>query len=259
MSKLRKIANVFIGFGILLAVWEALVLSGKYEPSLLPSPAKVVEGMKELIVNGVLFTDIKVSLFRFFLGYLSAVVSAIILGLVFGWFQKLWGIFDPIAQILRPISPIAWSPFIVLWFGIGDIPAIVIIFIAAFFPVLLSTVSAVKNIDRTYLKVAKNFGIKQPSILTKIIFPAVFPNIATGLHIAVGTAWIFLVAGEMVGAQSGLGYLIVDSRNSIRSDLLLAGIIFIGILGLLLDKLIVLFEKWIGKTWGIAVPGQGGK
>ncbi|PRR84961.1 putative aliphatic sulfonates transport permease protein SsuC [Clostridium luticellarii] len=258
MGKLRKLINIFIGFGILIALWEGMVLSGKYEESLLPSPIKVAKGMEELVLNGVLIDDIKVSLFRFFSGYLSAVIIAVILGLIFGWFDKLWGIFDPIAQILRPISPIAWSPFIVLWFGIGDIPAIVIIFIAAFFPVLLATVAAVRKIDKTYLKVAKNFGIKQPQIFTKIIFPAAFPNIATGLHIAVGTAWIFLVAGEMVGAQSGLGYLIVDSRNSLRSDLLLAGIIFIGILGLLLDKLIVIFEKWVGKTWGI-VPGREGE
>ncbi|MBR9647329.1 ABC transporter permease subunit [Clostridium tyrobutyricum] len=258
MSKSRKLISGFIGFGVLLVIWEVMVLSGGYEPSLLPSPIKVLNGMKELIANGVLIADIKISLFRFFLGYLSSVVAAIILGVIFGWFESLWSIFDPIAQLLRPISPIAWSPFIVLWFGIGNIPAIVIIFIASFFPVLLSTVSAVRKIDKTYLKVAKNFGIKQPYIFIKIIFPAAFPNIVTGLHIAVGTAWIFLVAGEMVGAQSGLGYLIVDSRNSLRSDLLLAGIIFIGILGLLLDKLLVIFEKWVEKTWGI-VSGQGGK
>lgn len=107
------------------------------------------------------------------------------------------------------------------------------------------------------MKVARNFGIKQPFVLTKIVFPAAFPNIVTGLHIALGSAWVFLVAGEMVGAQSGLGYLIIDARNSLRTDLLLAGIIVIGILGLLLDKLITVFEKWVGKTWGISSePGR---
>jgi NitT/TauT family transport system permease protein len=213
--------------------------------------------MKELIVSGILFTHIKVSLLRFFAGYSIAVILAVILGLVLGWFEKIWDIFDPIVQVLRPISPIAWFPFIVLLLGIGDLPAIAIIFIAAFFPVLLSTVSAVKKVDKTYLKVARNFGIKQPFVLTKIVFPAAFPNIVTGLHIALGSAWVFLVAGEMVGVQSGLGYLIIDARNSLRSDLLLSGIIFIGILGLLLDKLITVFEKWVGKTWGIASePGR---
>lgn len=251
MNKFRKFINVFIGLGILLVLWEWMILSGRYELSLLPSPFMVLKGTEELISNGTLVTHIKVSLLRFFIGYFSAVTIAVILGLVLGWFKKIGDILDPIFQVIRPISPIAWFPFIVLWFGIGDIPAIIIIFIAAFFPVVLSTISAVKKIDKTYLKVAKNFGIKQPYVLTKIVFPAIFPNIVNGLHIALGSAWVFLVAGEMVGAQSGLGFLIIDARNSLRSDLLLSGMIIIGILGLLLDKIILIFEKWVGKMWGI--------
>lgn len=257
MTKFRKLINIVIGLGLLLIGWEAVVLTGKYEPALLPSPLMVLRGIEELISNGTFFTHIKVSLFRFFIGYSIAVILAIILGIILGWFQKIWDVIDPIVQVLRPISPVAWFPFIVLWLGIGDIPAIAIIFIAAFFPVLLSTVSAVKKTDKTYLKVARNFGIKQPFVLTKIILPAAFPNIVTGLHLALGSAWIFLVSGEMVGAQSGLGYLIMDARNSLRTDLLLSAIIMIGVLGLLLDKLITLFEKWVGKTWGISSePGR---
>jgi len=251
MIKIKKAVNIFIGLSILVAIWEGIVLTGRYESSLLPSPLMVVAGISELLQEGTLFTNFKVSLMRFFAGYFSAAIIAIAFGLILGWFSKTWAIVDPIVQVLRPVSPIAWSPFIVLWAGIGDMPAIVIIFIAAFFPILLSTVSAVRKIDPTYLKVAQNFGIKQSDLLLKIIFPASFPFIANGLHIALGSAWIFLVAGEMVGAQSGLGYLIVDARNSIRLDLVLAGIIFIGISGLLLDKGIKLFENWIGKQWGV--------
>lgn len=213
--------------------------------------------MAELVRDGTLLEHITVSLYRFSVGYLSAIAAGIILGLIFGWFQRLWGVFDPVVQILRPISPIAWFPFIVLWFGIGNLPAIVIIFIAAFFPVLLSTVSSVSKVDQVYLKVARNYGIRQPHIFTKIIFPASFPFIANGLHIALGSAWVFLVAGEMVGAQSGLGFLIIDARNNLRSDLVLAGILFIGVSGLILDKLIRLLEKWVGKNWGI-VPNERG-
>ncbi|MBY6268027.1 ABC transporter permease [Parageobacillus thermoglucosidasius] len=251
MNTAKKLTNVIIGFSILIALWQTVIMIGNYEEALFPSPLKVGKGIWLLIANGTLLVHLKVSFIRFLIGYLSAVITAVILGLMLGRLAKLWNIIDPIVQILRPISPIAWSPFIVLWFGIGNIPAIVIIFIAAFFPVLLSTVSAVKKVDRTYLKVAENFEIKQPHLMTKIIFPAAFPFIANGLHIAIGTAWIFLVAGEMVGAQSGLGYLIVDARNSLRLDLVLAGIIFIGILGLILDKAIQLFERWIEKQWGM--------
>lgn len=137
-----------------------------------------------------------------------------------------------------------------LWFGIGDIPAIVIIFIAAFFPVLLSTVSAVGGIDPIYLKVSENFGIRQPQIMWKVIFPAAFPQIANGIHLALGTAWVFLVAGEMVGAQSGLGYLVIDARNNLRADILFADIIVIGLIGLFLDTLLKATEKQILKAWG---------
>ena len=137
--------------------------------------------------------------------------------------------------------------------GRGDLPAIVIIFIAAFFPVLLSTVAAVRNIDPVYLKVARNFGIKQPQLTWKVIFPAAFPQIANGIHLALGTSWIFLVAGEMVGAQSGLGYQIIDARNNIRADMLLATILVIGVIGILLDGLLKLAEKRILRAWGGAV------
>lgn len=249
--KLQPIIRALIGFTLLIVVWQAVFLLGGYDAVLFPPPADVWLGIVSIIQDGTLATHIQVSLYRFFAGYLSAVVVAILLGLVFGRLPFLWSILDPIAQVIRPVSPIAWSPFIVLWFGIGDIPAIVIIFIAAFFPVLLSTVSAVRKVDKNYLKVAENFEIRGIQLLTKVIFPAAFPMIANGLHIAVGTAWIFLVAGEMVGAQSGLGYLIIDARNSLRLDLVMAGIVFIGVAGFLLDRAVGLFESWINRQWGI--------
>jgi NitT/TauT family transport system permease protein len=252
MWGLNKTVNVIIGLAILLAIWQAVVATGKYEESLLPSPLNVARGIVEMIETGIIFTHLKVSLIRFAAGYLSASILAVALGLALGRIRRLWNIIDPIVQVIRPVSPIAWSPFIVLWFGIGDAPAIVIIFLAAFFPVLLSTVSAVRKVSPIYLKLAQNFELNRYSLLTKIIFPAAFPTIANGLHIAVGTAWIFLVSGEMVGAQSGLGFLIIDSRNMIRLDLVLAGILFIGICGLLLDQCVRLFERWMEKQWGIA-------
>lgn len=250
MATYRNISNVVIGFIILVIVWQLVIIIGKYDSALFPSPLHVWEGVVSLIKDGTFFIHFQVSLLRFLAGYLLAVVCAVTLGLLLGRVPALWGVIDPIVQLLRPVSPIAWSPFIVLWFGIGNIPAIVIIFIAAFFPVLLSTVSAVRKVDKTYLKVAENLELTRFSLLRKIMFPAAFPIIANGLHIAVGTAWIFLVAGEMVGAQSGLGYLIVDARNSMRLDLVMAGILFIGLSGLLLDKLVGLFERSINRILG---------
>lgn len=256
MDILKKILKIIVSISILVGIWQLIVKTGRYEPSLLPSPARVFTGMTELINDGTLFTHFRVSLTRFFTGYLAAIIAGITLGLLLGWNKRVWSFIDPIVQVLRPVSPIAWFPFIVLWFGIGDAPAVVIIFIAGFYPILLSTVSGVGRVDAIYIKVAENFGIRQPQLLFKIILPAAFPLIANGLHIALGAAWVFLVAGEMVGAQSGLGYLIIDARNSLRSDLVLAGIIFIGVLGLLLDRLIKLLESSIERQWGISCVGR---
>lgn len=160
---------------------------------------------------------------------------------------------NPVVQIIRPIAPVAWLPFLVLLTGIGDVPAIAIIFIAGFFPILLSTVSAVKNMDPIYLKIARNFDLTQAQTLRKIVYPAVFSQIIASLHQALSTCWIFLVSGEMVGSQSGLGFLVMDSKNCIRADALLATMITIGIIGLLLDFLIGWIEKKIGSRWGFGI------
>lgn len=250
MAILKKISPIAIGFILLIILWQLAIIIGGHQAALFPPPLKVGEALVAIISDGSLFGHIQISLFRFFSGYLIAVVVAIVLGLILGRLPIIWSVLDPVVQVLRPVSPIAWSPFIVLWFGIGNMPAIVIIFIAAFFPVLLSTVSAVKKVDKTYLRIASNFEMSPFETLRKIVLPASFPMIANGLHMALGSAWIFLVAGEMVGAQSGLGFLIVDARNSLSLDLVMACIVVIGVLGLILDKGIHYFESYVNKVWG---------
>lgn len=250
MKKLLALKNVVISIAILIIIWQILFTVSNYDAALFPSPKMAFDALVEMIENGRLFENISTSMYRFAAGYLTSVTVAVLLGLILGRLPKVFQYVNPALQLLRPISPTAWMPFIVLLFGIGDVPAVVIIFIAAFFPVLLSTVAAVGNIDPIYLKVSKNFGISQPALTWKVIFPAAFPQIANGIHLALGTAWIFLVAGEMVGAQSGLGYQIIDARNNIRADILLATILVIGIIGILLDGLLKLIEKLILRSWG---------
>lgn len=250
MKKMLSLKNIVISLVLLLIVWQLAFWGSDFNSALFPSPLQAFNALTEMVSNGILFTHIGASMYRFAAGYVSSVIIAVLLGLVIGRLPKVFQYINPAVQLLRPISPMAWMPFIVLWFGIGDIPAIVIIFIAAFFPVLLSTVSAVGGIDTIYLKVSENFGIRQPQIMWKVIFPASFPQIANGIHLALGTAWVFLVAGEMVGAQSGLGYLVIDARNNLRADILFADIIVIGLIGLLLDTLLKVAEKRIIKAWG---------
>ncbi|MCL2399366.1 MAG: ABC transporter permease [Defluviitaleaceae bacterium] len=236
---------------ILLMFWQLVVMFGGFNQALLPPPLYVFQTLGDMIKSGELLLHVQISLYRFFVGYSLAVAAGLTLGLIVGQIAFLSKLVDPLTQLLRPIAPVAWMPFIVLLFGIGDMPAIMIIFIAAFYPVLLSTISASKKIDKTYLRVARTFEIKQPQVFFKIILPAIFPYIANGMHLGLGTAWVFLVAGEMMGVRSGLGFLIMDSRNNMQPQVLLSTICVIAVLGLILDKIVSFFEFRINRHWGI--------
>jgi len=236
---------------IFLTIWYLVANSGKYTEHQLPGPDKVALAIVEILETGIIWEHIGISMYRFGAAYLLGIVAAIPLGLVFGWYTRMYTAFDPFIQVLRPISPIAWFPLAMLWFKIGDAPAIFIIFLSVFFPILLATIAAVRNVDRTYLKVAVNFGTSEFDILRKVVIPATFPYITVGLHIALGTGWIHLVAGEMLGAQSGLGYLIVDSRNFLRTDKVIVGMLLVGTLGLILDKLMTWAENRVKASWGL--------
>jgi len=178
----------------------------------------------------------------FVLPSVSSAVSAILLGLLLGSFPRVFTFINPILQIIRPIAPVAFMPFIVFWFGIGDVPAIVIIFIAGFFPILLSVVSAVQNVDKIYYKIADSFGVNKVKTLFCIIFPAIFTQISNALRLALGTSWIFL--------QSGLGFLIMDTKNCMRFDSLLATMLTIGVIGFILDGFLRIAEKLIRTKFG---------
>jgi NitT/TauT family transport system permease protein len=249
-EKALRIALPATVFAAFLLFWHAA--ASFYPPEQFPGPLQVALAIRELVEAGRLLRDIGISLLRLGIAYSGAVCCAVPLGLFLGRCKMCLRGIDPLVQLLRPISPIAWFPLAVLWFGIGNAPAIFIIFIAAFFPVLVATVGAVRTIPESYYKVSRNFGAKPGLVFRSIIIPAAFPGIMTGLHIALGTAWIHLVAGEMLGADSGLGFLIIDARNFLRTDLIMAGMILVGLLGLILNSLISLAEHFINRQWGRA-------
>lgn len=251
MARLERFFLPLLGLAAVIVLWQAVAWAGVYPRYLFPWPADVVLGVSREIKNGVLWEHIGVSLYRFFGGYLVAAAAGVPLGLLLGWSRRLWAAADPVVQVLRPISPIAWLPLVTLWFGIGDLPAMVIIFMAAFYPILLGTVAAVKNVDPVYLKVAQNFGAPGRHILWRVVIPAAFPYIAMGMHIALGTAWVFLVAGEMLGVRSGLGFLIIDARNSMETGLVVAAMLIIGLLGLAIDRLFGWLERKAHRWWGM--------
>lgn len=247
---MKTVLYTIASFALAIALWQLAIIVGNFDEALLPSPLKVVQALAEIASNGVLMDGIASSMYRFVIGYLISVVLGVAVGLLIGNVNILFRLVNPVVQMIRPIAPVAWMPIIVLLIGIGDAPAIAIIFLAGFFPVMLTTASATHKVDEIYLKVARNYGISRTKTVFQIILPAIFPQIANSLHIALGSSWIFLVSGEMVGTQSGLGYMIIDARNNLRTDILLATMLVIGVIGFVLDILIGRFELSVLRLWG---------
>jgi NitT/TauT family transport system permease protein len=234
---------------IFLAFWHSMVrLSGS---DLFPTPMEVVRGIRELIEKGLLLKYIVASLFRVSWGFMLAVLVGVPLGLILGWFRPAYQALNPMIQIMRPISPIAWIPVAILWFGIDDTAPVFLIFLASVFPITVSSMAAVQNMQLVYLRAAQNFGVKGPQLFRRVILPAALPQIITGIRIALGIAWLVVVAAEMIAVNSGLGYLIIDARNAgKRYDLVVAGMVMIGLIGLVLDLLIRQLEKFDEVKWG---------
>jgi len=207
-------------------------------------------GTLELARDGTLWSDIGASLMRVGVGFLLAVSIAVPLGLWMGWVKGAFSTLNPIFQILRPISPIAWIPIAILWFGVGDASPIFLIFMSSVFPMVVQTTAGVHTIERRYLRAAENFGVSRYTLFSRVIIPAVLPQIIVGMRIGLGVAWLVVVAAEMIALRSGLGYLIIDSRNAgNRYDLVIGGMVIIGLIGLSLDGAMRLMEglrlvKW---------------
>ncbi|MEB7722548.1 sulfonate ABC transporter permease [Staphylococcus equorum] len=246
----KKWTLPIITFIIFLFIWQCVIWIGDYQPILLPGPLLVAESIWQFIITGEIFSHLGISLFRFIVGFGFAVIVGVPIGFLLGRSNALFDAIEPLFQLIRPVSPIAWSPFVVLWFGIGSLPAMAIIFIAAFFPIVFNTIKGIRNVEPQYLKIASNLNLKGWSLYRNILFPGAFKHIMGGIHMAVGTSWIFLVSGEMIGAQSGLGFLIVDSRNMLNLEDVLSAIFFIGVFGFLIDRLISYLEKMILTRFG---------
>lgn len=245
LVRLRPIAFI----AVLLILWQLAV--NRHPGYILPGPWKTLRGIGELLQHGLLLKYIVASLFRVTWGFILAAVTAIPLGLMIGWYRRAEMAVNPIAQIFRPISPLAWIPIAILWFGVGDLAAIFLIFVGCFFPLLLTAMSAVHNIPDVYINVGRNFGLKTPDFVYRVLYPAVAPQLITGLRITLGIAWLVVVAAEMIAVSSGLGFLIVDARNAgNRYDLVVAGMVVIGVIGLILDLGMRSLERVKSFRWG---------
>jgi NitT/TauT family transport system permease protein len=236
---------------VVVGLWWAVVVATK--SAIFPTPGAVVTGTLELARDGTLWQHIGASLMRVGAGFGLAVVLAIPLGLWMGWVHGAFVTLNPLFQILRPISPIAWIPIAILWFGVGNASPIFLIFIASVFPMIVQTTAGVHTIEKRFLRAAENFGVSRQKLFLKVVFPATLPQIIVGMRIGLGVAWLVVVAAEMIALRSGLGYLIIDSRNAgNRYDLVIAGMIIIGLIGLMLDGIMRLLESMKVVRWRYA-------
>jgi NitT/TauT family transport system permease protein len=252
-----KRVSLFSYFMLPLAVligsvllWYLVSISGLFPAYALPSPAAVLKSFKEEIVAGQLINDVIASLWRVAVGFLLSVVLGIPAGLWLGQHLSARQAFLPMLNFFRFLSPLAWIPFAILWFHIGDKPAIFLIFMASFFPLALATMAAVATIPSIYFRVAQDYKYKGMELLTKVTFPAALPQIITSLRVSYGIAWVVIVAAEMVGCQDGLGYGIWEARNGLRLDSAVCYMIIIGLLGMAIDRLLAQLTKLPNVRWG---------
>lgn len=254
-SILKQIVGVLYGALVpivLLALWQGLSVNGIIDPKILPSPVSVLVKWVEYLspsapfdpekssylawlVSGELIGDASSSLYRVASGFMIGMGLALPLGLMMGANDAIYRLFNPLIQVLRPIPPIAFIPLSILWFGLGNPPAIFLIAIGAFFPVLMNTIAGVRQVDGIYIRAARSLGAGQWTMFRRVMLPAAMPYILAGMRIGIGTAFIVVIVSEMIAVNNGLGYRILEAREFFWSDKIIAGMITIGLLGLAID------------------------
>ncbi|MDO5785783.1 MAG: ABC transporter permease [Eubacteriales bacterium] len=223
---------------VILLVWYLVTASGNTSEMLLPRPVSIWNAFVKYISDGTLTKDIGVSLLRVVRGYLSGAILGILFGLLMGIFTPVNHFFAPTLNALRQIAPLAWIPLLMLWFGIGDLSKEVLIAMGTFYQTMLNTISGLRGIPKGYIEFAKNYKIRKFDILRKILIPGAAPSILVGLRLGASSAWMAILAAEMIAATSGVGYRISSARNLMETDVVILYMIIIGIIGGVMDWVI---------------------
>jgi ABC-type nitrate/sulfonate/bicarbonate transport system permease component len=251
MSNRLSLGDIILGIvGTLavLAVWEFGARSGAVDPAIFPSPTLAAKSAADKISTAQLLGHIGWSLQRITVGFLMGAAAGITIGIAAGWYSWARFVFVPLIELLRPIPPLAWIPLAIIWFGLGEPSKIFMIFLGAFFPIVTATYRGVMNVDPVLIRAAQTFGLKGVGLLVRIVIPGAAPDLATGIRIGWGLSFGVLVAAELIASDKGLGYMIMNARQLGNVDVIVIGIVVIGILNLLTDGVIAgLIKKWIGR------------
>uniref|UniRef100_UPI003342C574 ABC transporter permease n=1 Tax=Castellaniella defragrans TaxID=75697 RepID=UPI003342C574 len=255
VSRLRALAGYLILPVALLGGWQLLSSLGVIRPTILPSPLQVAEVTTQLLKSRELIGHILSSGIRVIEGFALAAVAGLVLGIAIGLFRSVGHVAELLLQLLKPIPPIAWIPLAILWFGIGEAAKVYIIFIGAFFPILVNTIDGIRQTDFRFVELARILEVPRSRFIRQVVLPSALPQIMTGLRIGLNIAWMCVVAAELIAASSGVGFLIMDARQLSQTDVVLAGMITMGLLGKLTDDALKRLETRL-VTWRTAFVGH---
>lgn len=232
-----------VSVGSLFLLWWILAATGAVNTILLPSPVTVAEAFMESLADGTIFLHLWASMLRVIEGFLLGFLVAVPIGMLMSTSSLAYRLIDPVVEFLRPVPPIAIIPLAILWFGIGETSKVFIIAYGAFFPVLVNTIAGFADVDPVLIRAARTLGAGRWQIFRDVVLRSAIPMIVVGARLGIGMAFIVLVAAELIASSRGLGYMINDARYNFRTDIVFLGIIMIGLVGLFLNKLLLVTER----------------
>ncbi len=238
-----SILSVASGIGL----WWLVTTTGLANPALMPPPTTVAKAVVEMTLDWSIFEHIGISVARALGGFVVAALIGVPLGILVGRLSWAFAIVDPWIEMLRPVPPIAFLPLVVLWFGIGETSKVVVTAYGALFPILINTIHGVRSIENSLIRAARTLGASNQQIFYLVVLPGAVPSIVTGLRLGAGMGIFVLVAAELLGSSSGLGWLIMDSREHFMIDRIMVGIVALGIVGYLINRGLLATENWLVK------------
>lgn len=245
MKPLNKIKNKTLGFiipAVLLIAWEITTHLELFPRQLLVPPEQVISVFLDLLKKGDLIIHLKISLMRVTAGFTMGALAGFILGITMGLSKNAERYLAPSFHCLRQIPVLGWIPLLMLWFGVGEIFKVVFIAIGAFYPMTLNTFEGIRSLPREYIEVARVFEYNRLKLLQKVMLPMALPNILTGIRIGLGMSWMFVVGAELISASEGIGYLMTWGRQLFQLDIVMMGVVIIGIIGLVMHHMVRLIE-----------------
>jgi ABC-type nitrate/sulfonate/bicarbonate transport system permease component len=253
----KAVSKRWISPVLLIAAWELVSRRGLVDPFFLPPPTSILKAMAQMAATGELVRHMEASLFRALSGYVLAAILGVGLGIAICWSRIIENILDPVFELLRPISTLGLVPLMIIWFGIGNGSKIVIVLKACFFPILLNTVAGIRGVNLKLIQAGRSLGANELQIWGKVIIPAALPVIFTGMRISTAISMMAIVAVEMFSADSGLGFVIVDSQRVFATDRMFVGILTLSIIGFSMDYLArVIGKRFLGWHMGTLAAGK---